>query len=449
MAVEHFVWIGFLRHGMNGLIQKIAPSGKSVTEEEVRGIVARVCTEAEYRGRRVLVIVPDSTRTAPVGLMFKTLYAQIGRAAGKFDVMIALGTHPPMTPQAINERLEILGAERDTTYKDVEFINHEWDNPAALRDLGSIPADEISRLSGGLFAMDVHVTVNRRLFDYDRIIIVGPVFPHEVVGFSGGNKYLFPGVGGPDILNFFHWLGAVVTNPMIIGNKWTPVRRVVDRAGAMVTVPKLCFCMVVEGHGHLAGLFAGTPEEAWDAASELSRQLHIIRKDHPFHTVLSCAPRMYDELWVGGKCMYKLEPIVADGGELIIYAPHIKEVSITHGEQIERIGYHCRDYFLKQWDRFKHEPWGTLAHSTHVHGIGTYDERTGIETPRVRVTLATGIPEEVCRKINLGYRDWRTIDKKDYSGREAEGIFVEPKAGERLYHLVNRPKWAGGGVEGP
>ena len=79
--------------------------------------------------------------------------------------------------------------------------------------------------------------INRRLFDYDQVIIVGPVFPHEVVGFSGGNKYLFPGVSGPEVLNFFHWLGAVVTNPMIIGNKWTPVRKVVDRAAAMVSVP--------------------------------------------------------------------------------------------------------------------------------------------------------------------------------------------------------------------
>src|SRR5205823_11569733 len=142
------------------------------------------------------------------------------------------------------------------------------------------------------------------------------------------------------------WLGAVVTNPMIIGNKWTAVRRVVDRAGAMVKLDKLCFCMVVDPEKKLAGLFAGTPEDAWDKASELSRKLHITYKEKPFHTILSCAPKMYDDLWVGGKCMYKLEPVVADGGELIIYAPHITEISVTHGKLIEQIGYHCRDYFL-------------------------------------------------------------------------------------------------------
>src|SRR5258708_26405758 len=106
--------------------------------------------------------------------------------------------------------------------------------------------------------MDVPVEINAKVFDYDQIIIVGPVFPHEVVGFSGGNKYLFPGVSGPDILNFFHWLGAVVTNPMIIGAKWTPGRKVVDRAGAMVKVDRLCFCMVVEPDKSLAGRVAGT-----------------------------------------------------------------------------------------------------------------------------------------------------------------------------------------------
>ncbi|MBL9207088.1 MAG: DUF2088 domain-containing protein [Opitutaceae bacterium] len=410
----------------------------------MRTLIAQACPADQYRGRKVVLIVPDGTRTAPVGMMFKGLFDQIGDVAARFDVMIALGTHPPMTLEAMLHRVEITAEERAERYAKVAFINHEWDNPAALRDLGSISADEIRELSGGRFGMEVPVHINRRLFDYDQIIIVGPVFPHEVVGFSGGNKYLFPGVAGPGILNFFHWLGAVVTNPMIIGNKWTPVRKVVDRAGAMVTVPKLCFCLVVEGHGALAGLFAGSPEQAWDDASELSRDLHITYKDRPFHTVLSCAPEMYDELWVGGKCMYKLEPVIADGGELIIYAPHLREISLVHGHHIERIGYHCIDYFLKQWDRFSHEPWGVLAHSTHVHGIGSYNAATGVETPRVRVTLATGVPEALCRKINLGYRDWRSIDPAAYADREHEGVLYVPKAGERLYHLRKKPVWAGG-----
>ena len=423
------------------LIASAAPANLQVTPAQAAEVIAKACPSDAYCGRRVLLIIPDGTRTAPVGLMFKSLHAQIGSVARTFDILVALGTHQPMSEGAICERLEITAEERASTYQAVRFFNHAWDNPAALRQVGVIAADEIRALTGGLFAMDVPVAVNKLVFDYDQVIIVGPVFPHEVVGFSGGNKYLFPGVAGPQILNFFHWLGAVVTNPMIIGNQWTPVRRVVDKAGALVSVPKLCFCLVVEGR-NLAGLYAGTPEAAWAAASELSRKLHITRKDHPFHTILSCAPPMYDELWTGGKCMYKLEPVLADGGELIIYAPHISEVCVTHGRTILEVGYHCRDYFLKQWDKFQHYPWGVLAHCTHVRGLGTFEK--GVENCRARVTLATAIPENVCRQINLGYRDPKTIRKEDFAHREDEGVLLVPKAGEMLFHLTNPPRWAGG-----
>ncbi|MFN3410300.1 MAG: lactate racemase domain-containing protein [Limisphaerales bacterium] len=414
-----------------------------LTDAEIQAIVARALPAADYTGKRVLLIIPDGTRTAPVGTMFKAVHAQIGAVTRHLDILVALGTHPPMSEEAICGRLEITLEERRGRYAGVRFFNHEWDNPAALREVGVIPAADIAALTDGLFSMDVPVEVNKLVFDYDQVILIGPVFPHEVVGFSGGNKYLFPGVGGPKILNFFHWLGAVCTNPMIIGSKWTPVRKVVDRAGALVGVDKRCFALVVAPDKSLRGLFFGTPEHAWDQASELSRATHITTVPRPFHTVLSCAPLMYDELWVAGKCMYKLEPVVADGGELIIYAPHVKEISVTHGRLIEEVGYHCRDYFLKQWDRFKHYPWGVLAHSTHVRGIGTFEN--GVERCRIRVTLATGIPEATCRKINLGYRDPASLRAEDFAGRESEGILHVPKAGEMLYRLAHPPAWAAGG----
>ncbi len=418
-------------------LQASTPQGLS--ESEVRTFISSSCDLEDYRGKRVVMIIPDGTRTAPVGLMFKLFFEQVGPVVKSLDLLIALGTHPPMSEEAINQRLEITPEERKTLYGKVTVYNHAWDDPSQLVRVGSIPASEIRELSGGLFEMEVGVEVNRRVLEYDRILILGPVFPHEVVGFSGGNKYLFPGVSGPEILNFFHWLGAVVTNARIIGNKWTPVRKVVDRAAALVPIEKRCFCMVVDGGG-FAGVSYGDPVGAWDQASELSRKLHICYKEKPFQTILSCAPPMYDELWVGGKCMYKLEPVLADDGELIIYAPHIHEVSVTHGRLIEEIGYHCRDYFLKQWDRFKDYPWGVLAHSTHVYGQGTYEN--GIEKPRARVTLATGISEETCRKINFGYRDPKTIRKEDFMNREAEGILCVPKAGEMLFQLTHPPEWA-------
>ena len=188
----------------------------------MREIVAQSLVAADLAGKRVLLIVPDSTRTAPVGLMFRVIHDLTGGQTAALDVMIALGTHPAMSDEAINRRLEITAAERAGKYARVRMLNHSWDDPAALTSLGTLPADEISELSGGLFAMDVPVTINRAIYDYDQLLIVGPVFPHEVVGFSGGNKYLFPGISGAEVLNFFHWLGAVITNPKIIGHKVDP-----------------------------------------------------------------------------------------------------------------------------------------------------------------------------------------------------------------------------------
>lgn len=386
----------------------------------------------DLSGKRLLFIIPDNSRTCPMDVMFRVVYDIIADDVDHIDFLVALGTHPPLGDEAINRRVGITQEERTTTFPKARFFNHHWDDPGHLKVVGTIPENEILELSGGLIGGEVEVSINRMTFDYDHLIIIGPTFPHEVVGFSGGNKYFFPGISGPDILNMFHWLGALVTNPMIIGEKATPVRKVVDRAAAMIPIKKSCISLVVSGRD-LSGLYIGTPEEAWEAASELSDKLHIIYKEKPFHTVLSRAPEMYDDLWTGGKCMYKLEPVVADGGELIIFAPHITDVSVTHGKIIEEIGYHVRDYFHKQPEKFSHIPKGILAHSTHVKGIGTFS--AGIEKPRISVTLATGIPEETCRKINLGYMDPGKIRIEDYHDREDEGILFVPKAGEMLYRL--------------
>jgi nickel-dependent lactate racemase len=267
-------------------------------------------------------------------------------------------------------------------------------------------------------------------------MIIGPTFPHEVVGFSGGNKYLFPGISGQEIIDMFHWLGALITNPHIIGHKDTPVRKVVDKAVTFLPMERICLSLVVKEQG-LAGLYVGTPEEAWRAAADLSDKIHIIYKDRPYQKVLSRAPTMYEDIWTGGKCMYKLEPVVADGGDLIIYAPHIKEASITHGEIIEKIGYHTRDYFVKQMEKFNDIPGGVMAHSTHVKGIGSFEN--GVEKPRINVVLATGISEEKCRKLNLGYKDPDSINVDEWKDREHEGILYVPKAGEWLFRLKNDP----------
>ncbi|GAG13143.1 unnamed protein product, partial [marine sediment metagenome] len=185
--------------------------------------------------------------------------------------------------------------------------------------------------------------------------------------------------------------------------------------------------------GQLAGCFIGDPLESWAEAAKLSDKLHIVYKDKAYKTVLGIAPQMYDDLWTAGKVMYKLEPIVADGGELIIYAPHVSEISYTHGEHLDRIGYHVRDYFAKQMDKFRDVPGGVMAHSTHVRGLGTFED--GIEKPRITVTLASSISKERTERVALNYRDYHAIDIGAYRNREAEGVLVVDHAGEVLHRL--------------
>lgn len=406
---------------------------------ELSGFVAEACDGMAVDGKRVLFIIPDSTRSMPMPLMFRSLCEALLPRAAAVDFLIALGTHPPMPDAAIHQMLGITAEERAGRYGRVGIFNHAWKDPASLTTLGTLSSAEVVELSGGRLRDAVDVQINKRVLDYDLLCVVGPVFPHEVVGFSGGNKYFFPGISGPDILDLFHWLGALLTNYRINGTKRTRVRDVIDRAAAMIPVEKRCFCLNVT-KSDTKGIFFGTPEEAWSPAADLAAETHIRHYDRPFHSVLAVAPPMYDEIWVAGKCMYKLEPVIADGGELIIYGPHIKEVSVTHGPLIRRIGYHVRDYFLAQMDRFADIPGGILAHSTHVRGAGTYID--GVETPRVQVTLATAIPEEECRAINLGYRDPATIDIGHWRGREDEGYLLVPSAGEILYRLHTHPDGA-------
>lgn len=416
-------------------------TGKGFTDRplsglEVREILAEAFEQENFSGKRVLGIIPDGTRSAPIGMMFRAVNDLLLPRVKQLDYLIALGTHPPMSEEAIDRRLDCAPGERACRYPSVRVFNHHWKDPAQLRAIGIIPEEDIAGLSGDLMRERVTVSINALVFEYDVVMIIGPTFPHEVVGFSGGNKYLFPGISGQEIIDMFHWLGALITSPVIIGRKHTPVRNVVDRAAALLSVKRYCLSLVVKGEG-LAGLYCGPPEEAWSASADLSDRLHIVYKDTPFSRVLSCAPVMYDDLWVGAKCTYKLEPVVADGGEVVIYAPHINEISVTHGDLIAGIGYHVRDYFLKQMDRFRHIPRGVLAHSTHVKGVGTFDN--GVESSRITVVLATGIPERACRAINLGYRDPKSIRPDEWSGREAEGVLLVPKAGEILYRLKNDP----------
>lgn len=425
-----------------GIINDVSVVGKGLMSgylaaEEVAQVAGEGLAQLPLDGVRLLVLIPDGTRTMPMPLLFDTLERALLPRVAALDFLVALGTHTPMDDARLGK---LVGrAVVDGRTGRSRIFNHNWSDPATFAHLGTIPAREIVELTDGRLNEDVPVALNRLAVQYDHVLICGPVFPHEVAGFSGGTKYLFPGIAAPEIIHFTHWLGALITNHEMIGTIDTPVRRVIDRAAQLLDRPLSLLAAVVTHEG-VAGVFCGDPPAAWRQAAMLSSRRHIVWVDEPYDRVLSVMPRLYDDLWTAAKGMYKVEPAVADGGEVIIYAPHVSEVSYTHGRLLDEIGYHCRDYFVAQWDRFKQYPGGILAHSTHVKGLGTFDAKSGLETPRIEVTLATGISRERCEHVNLGHRDPQSVDVERAQAEWGDDSLVVPRAGELLYRVGRPPE---------
>ncbi|HNS51202.1 MAG TPA: lactate racemase domain-containing protein [Anaerolineae bacterium] len=415
------------------IAQAIAESGLLTHDAVLRALTDGL--GGRFAGQKVLVLIPDHTRSSPLPELFRML-VEVLHDARALNFMVALGTHPGYSEEGLNHLVGITAEERATTYKRVGLLNHAWDDPSALVSLGVMDQDEIKHLAGTSYhcslPAEINIRINKAVLEHDHILILGPTFPHEVVGFSGGAKYFFPGISGPDVINATHWLGALATVLGTIGIKDTPVRAVIHAAAHRLKTPVTLAALIVAGHD-LSGLLIGDVYETWSAAADVSSQRHIKWCDHAYKSVLSTCPPMYDELWTAGKCMYKLEPVVEVGGELIIYAPHLDVVSPVHGKYIYEAGYHILPYFLADWEKYKHLPLGALAHCTHVRGSGVMDG--AVEKPNVRLTLASMLPPEECAKLNLRYRDPATIDPADWQNREDEGILYVAKAGEMLYKV--------------
>jgi nickel-dependent lactate racemase len=425
---------------------RIGGADRILSDREVTQFVAEQLAGIDADGRSVCVLVPDGTRTCPLPLLVGAVHRALHGRVSRLTVLIALGTHGAMSADALAAHLGCAGRDLQDVYPGMTVRNHEWWKPETFAHLGTIPSVRIEELSEGRMSGDVEVLLNRAVVDHDIALVVGPVLPHEVVGMSGGNKYFFPGVAGQKIIDVSHWLGALITSAEIIGTTGlTPVRALINDGAALIPAQTYAFCVVTaeareEGDagtdsdrsGALHSMSFGDCVSSWASAAEISAATHVAYLDAPVRRVLSIVPAMYDEIWTGAKGFYKVEPVVADGGEVILYAPHITEIATSH-PQIHEIGYHCRDYFVKQWDAFKHVHWGVLAHSTHLRGAGTYDPVTGRERLRVDVTLATAIPEPVCRAVNLGYRDPGTIDVAEFAADP--DTLVVPRAGEILFRL--------------
>ena len=387
-------------------------------------------------GKSVVLVVPDGTRSCPLPRVMDVVYRELVGRASSLTALIALGTHAYMTPDDLERLFGAEGIGLAAKYPGMTVVNHEWKDPANIVDVGTISADEIDRLSGGRLKQDVRVEVNRLVAQADVSIVIGPVFPHEVVGISGGNKYFIPGCATDEIIDLSHWLGALIGIDDVIGQRGiTPVRAVINAAAELIPTHRLGICLVVKsGTDEIEYVATGELDDAWALSSEVAADSHIEYVDKPFTKVVAMMPTRYADMWTAAKGCYKMQPAMAEGGEVIIYAPHVKALAAQH-PQVAEIGYHCMDYFLKQWDRFKDVPTAVLAHSTHVRGAGTYDPATGVERDRIKLTLCTQVPREIVEAANAAYLSPAEIDLDAL--RADPDVFVEENAGEVLYRLRN------------
>jgi len=407
-----------------------------LTDHELYTIVEQAL-EPILPGERVLAIVPDKTRDDNTDLLFPGAIQVVGgRGLACFDVLIAQGTHPPM---AESEKRSKLGLDNDATFSGRVF-DHRWDSPDELVTLGSLTEQTVVELTGGLITHEVPVSINRLLAPgmYDTVLVFGATVPHEVAGFAGGAKYFFPGVAGPELTHTTHWLGALAGIENVIGQTETPTRHLIESATDLIETRIISLNSVVSRDASerlvTHALFAGDIREAFRQACEVSRKVHIRYTARKYKRVVALLDRHYDELWVGGKASYKLGAIIEDGGELIIYAPHLTKISETHGKLIEKYGYapleSVRD-MLGVSEELR-QNLCIAAHLAHVSYAGRLDEEGRI-VPRYRITMATGLDEATCRQINLGYLDHKTFEVEKL--RDDADTLIVKDAGRDLYKV--------------
>jgi nickel-dependent lactate racemase len=386
---------------------------------------------------RVLAIIPDKTRDDNTDLLFPFAAEILSeRKVAQFDALVAQGTHMPMTEKEKREKIGLRNGDEAPGLGHI--YDHQWNRPEELVNIGELSAERVRELTGGLINEAVKVNLNRLLGPgvYDTVLIFGATVPHEVAGFAGGAKYFFPGVAGPDLTHATHWLGALASIENVIGRVETPTRHMIEAAADFVPARVISINTVVtrddDNHMHTHALFAGDFREAFRRAADVSRQVHIKYTGRKYKRVVALLDEHYDELWVGGKASYKLGGIIEEGGELIIYAPHLNAISETHGLLIEKYGYAPLDK-VREMVALSTELQQNLAvaaHLAHVSYAGQRDE-TGRVVPRYRITMASALDEATCQRVNLGFMNHRQFNREDYLS-DPDTLVVE-RAGRDLY----------------
>ena len=302
-------------------LYRIAERPEGLNEDEIRDCLLRSLEGKEPK--RVLILPPDYTRFhSGAGTITNIYYHALKERGAEVDVLPALGTHAPISPAQRKAMFGDIPAER--------FFVHDWRHDVVK--LGEIPARYVSEITEGLWRESVSVEVNRRVMDegYDLIISPGQVVPHEVIGMSNHAKNLFVGVGGSDMINKSHIIGAVYGMERMMGRDHTPVRKLFDYAMEHFLADRpilwaLTVTTAPAGKICAHGLFLGEDRRCLTEAVKLAQQKNI---DFVPHGVRKCVvyldPEEFQSTWLGNKAVYRTRMMMADGGELVILAPGVE-----------------------------------------------------------------------------------------------------------------------------
>ncbi len=390
--------------------------------KQLKKLLEAALEESDRRWKKVLLLGPDMSRIhSMAGDIINVLYHMLEPI--QVDIMPALGTHVPMTQQECRQMYGDIPLDR--------FLVHNW--RADVVKIGTVPAGYVSKVSEGCFCNEIDVEVNRHLFDdYDQIISVGQVVPHEVVGMANHSKNIFVGVGGHSMINSSHALGAFYGMERMMGRDHSPVRQVFDYAAEhfLWKLPLSYILTVVsveEGAPVLQGLFVGKERARFEEAIKLSQKKNITYLEKaPKKIVAWMDGEEYHSTWIANKAIYRTRMAVADGGELIVLAPGVERF----GEDpdidrlIRRYGYRGKNYIMNWMEESEElkSNLSTVAHLIH----GSSDDRFQIIYCTKQLT-----PSEICQ---AGFQ-WASYEEMYAKYHQDQTGWYQTADGEEYYYI--------------
>ncbi|MBR0541661.1 MAG: DUF2088 domain-containing protein [Clostridia bacterium] len=423
-------------------IYLIAQTDAGLTKEEIKSALLKSLDGRNLK--KVLILPPDFTRFhSGAGYITNVYYHALTEKGVQVDIMPALGTHVAMTEAQWNAMFGDIPFER--------MLVHNWRTDVVK--LGEIPAAFLSEITEGLWNEPVNAEVNRLVMDesYDLIISPGQVVPHEVIGMANHSKNLFVGVGGSEMINKSHMVGAVYGMERMMGKDFTPVRRMFDYGMEhFLNDRPILFVLTVTtapgGNIHTHGIFIGEGRECLTNAVKLAQQKNIDFVEHGLKKcVVYLDPEEFQSTWLGNKAVYRTRMAMADGGELIILAPGVERFGEDGkvDELIRKYGYRGR---LKTLEEFKkpenadlRENMGAAAHLIHGSSDG-----------RFTITYAVkNISKEEITSVGFNAADYDELaekynpDRLQYGYNEVDGeeIYYIPNPALGLW--INREKFEG------